>query len=51
MVGPVIAPGAGGVGASVVVIHVGALVPHVFDAVTQMFPALAPKVTVMDVVP
>lgn len=35
----------------VIVIQVAVLVPQVFDAVTQMFPPVAPKVTVILVVP
>jgi hypothetical protein len=33
------------------VIQVAELVPQVFEAVTQMFPPVAPKVTVILVVP
>lgn len=49
--GPVMLPGGAGGGEITIVKQVAVLVPHEFDAVTQIFPPVAPKVTVMLVVP
>ena len=48
---PVIGPGAGGGGAIFIVRQVEELVPQLLDAVTQIVPPVAPKVTEILVVP